>query len=546
MKIKSILLSLSILAFSCVATAQTVEVKNTVKPVENHFQDFTVSQVQNVKLATVVQVNPITIEKWYVSEPEQIRLSIPGLPEVVLHKVSIHENFSIRTDKGEVFRGKQYQGIHYQSRVSVAALSVFDGQIMAVVSANNTQYNLGPDPQNPRRYLLVKEKDLPPNPFICHVQDDHPDQNRSKNQNEGAEKSALSVSCKQVRIGFTADFALHSAKGGVQGTANYLSGLFNVVKLLYRNERIAITFGSLFVYTTPDPWANINSSFTILYQFSEQNTNNHGSNHLSHFVCSRPAFLGGIAWLNSLCNIPELRFGFSNIYNTFSQLPVYSWSVYVLAHELGHNFGSQHTHWCGWQRPDGTVGPLDSCYSGEGQCNAITKPMVGTIMSYCHITAGGIDFTRGFGLVPGNTIRQKLADASCIPTISSPQCDSLGVPPPPPPPPPAGQCVSNLLHYTNAAGQSCFSFSIRPGCRYTLNYCRYDGFSQSNPPQPGAIPSACSVRNGLNNYLPTPAQLAAGRIDLVANQQPFIRQRWYALRCAGSDGITQLHFFWWP
>lgn len=57
-------------------------------------------------------------------------------------------------------------------------------------------------------------------------------------------------------------------------------------------------------------------------------------------------------------------------------------SVYnTLAHELGHNFGSPHTHSCKWAN-----GPIDLCASIEnGNCfqAGTTENRVGTIMSYC-------------------------------------------------------------------------------------------------------------------------------------------------------------------
>ena len=72
-----------------------------------------------------------------------------------------------------------------------------------------------------------------------------------------------------------------------------------------------------------------------------------------------------------------------------------------MAHEFGHNFGSNHTHWCGWPS-----GPIDDCYAAEGNCTNSPTPQVGTIMSYCHAVAGGsvnLQFhptVENFGLIP--------------------------------------------------------------------------------------------------------------------------------------------------
>jgi hypothetical protein len=114
--------------------------------------------------------------------------------------------------------------------------------------------------------------------------------------------------------------------------------------------------------------------------------------------------------LDILCS-SSYKHAFSNIYNTYSTVPTYSWTVNVFAHEMGHNLGSNHTQWCGW-----TGGALDNCYTTEGGCAAGPAPVNGgTIMSYCHLSGVvGVNFSNGFGTQPGNKIRSRYNAAACI------------------------------------------------------------------------------------------------------------------------------------
>ena len=96
--------------------------------------------------------------------------------------------------------------------------------------------------------------------------------------------------------------------------------------------------------------------------------------------------------------------------------PGFSWEGMVIAHEIGHNFGSPHTHnYCG---EFGNPSPIDACVDDatDGVANCAgdnnrdlpglgsltggqTSDNPGTIMSYCHQQAGGFqNIAHSFGL----------------------------------------------------------------------------------------------------------------------------------------------------
>ncbi len=218
---------------------------------------------------------------------------------------------------------------------------------------------------------------------------------------------------------FEVDYNIFTNKGGMTPTINYITGLYNQVKTLYNNESINTVASEIFVWSTTSPYTGTNSS-TMLNQFLAYRN---GFNGNIAMLLSYSAS-GGIAYVNTLCNFnPDYRMGFSSIGSTYSTVPTYSWSVEVVTHEFGHLLGSQHTHACVW---NGNNTAIDGCYTTEGGCaNPGIPSGGGTIMSYCHLTSTGINFTKGFGTQPGNIIRSKVTAATCLsacPGSPTPTC----------------------------------------------------------------------------------------------------------------------------
>ena len=196
---------------------------------------------------------------------------------------------------------------------------------------------------------------------------------------------------------------IYSERGGTNGAVAYLQGAFAQVATLYANEEIDITISGTRVWTSREPF------YDNLEEYQAYRADNNVDGSLAHYV--HRAGGGGVAYLNVLCN-KRYGYGLSGINNSYRNVPNYSWTVFVLAHELGHNFGSAHTHDCAWNGDDT---PIDGCGSSSNGCgvSAGIPQGGGTIMSYCHLTSGGVNFTNGFGDQPGNRIRSRAGAASC-------------------------------------------------------------------------------------------------------------------------------------
>ena len=91
----------------------------------------------------------------------------------------------------------------------------------------------------------------------------------------------------------------------------------------------------------------------------------------------------------------------------------------VCTHEIGHNIGSEHTHWCGWPG-----GPIDNCVDVEGSCTNNPTPQYGTIMSYCHIGGYGINIDF-HPIVINNALNPGINSASCLTTCDFSGCTDV-------------------------------------------------------------------------------------------------------------------------
>lgn len=376
------------------------------------------SQLRNQLPVSRLQINHNQLDQLLRSKPAAMRLQLPVENDQVTLSLARCEIFTSDFKAGtlgvsakdniDYTQGIFYRGIVEGENESIVALTIFPEEISGMISVNGKNYELVKDPESADGYLLYDNKKLPSKPdFSCDVVT--PPGTKKYDENNTTD----GVGCKVISVYFECDYKLYQDKGSnTTNVINYVSSLFNQVATLYFNENIDIQISSIYVWTSTDPYASYTSTSNLLPAFRTTRGTNFTGN-LAHFLTTR-SIGGGIAYLNVLCN-KSYGHAVSYIYNSFSNVPTYSWSVEVVTHELGHNIGSNHTQWCGWTLPSGGTGALDNCYTTEGGCSAGPAPTNGgTIMSYCHLTSYGINFNNGFGTQPGDKIRTSLINASCI------------------------------------------------------------------------------------------------------------------------------------
>ena len=386
-----------------------------------------VARRRAVKAGTVLKLRPNALPDVVNKKLETLTLRVPtfgGSPvELELVKVDLlAPNFFVATSNSQGAPVAYNRGVHYWGTIkgvenSLATISVFKNEVIgSYTSPARGNFVIGKlGGNNPQRdHIVYAENDLTsPIPVACAMPDDD-----TPFSPEQVGESALSVQAAHcVKIYLEADFDLFQNKGSVSETVNYLTGVFNQAAALYNNEGLAISLSEIFVWTSPSPY-NGTSSGQQLAQFQSVRTSFNGD--IGHLVDLQNQ--GGVAaGFNAFCNPNAAqRQSYSGIFPFYADVPTYSWTVYVFTHEIGHLFGSRHTHACVW---NGNGTPIDGCGPAAGFTEGCSGPIPGdggTIMSYCHLNSVGVNFAQGFGSQPGNVIRNAFNGASCLGACGGP------------------------------------------------------------------------------------------------------------------------------
>jgi hypothetical protein len=183
----------------------------------------------------------------------------------------------------------------------------------------------------------------------------------------------------EAHIAIDATYEWHERFGSLDAAQSYILNLMAEVSTIYEDEvNITLEIPFLRVFTTPtDPYSDTTNASTLLDELrAEWNANQTEVDRtVVHLFSVRPSGGAGVAYLDVLCH-SDYAPGNSYDYGV-STLSAGggSWEKGLVAHELGHNFSSPHTH-C-------FVPEIDQCATQTGCYQGPVVPTVGTIMSYC-------------------------------------------------------------------------------------------------------------------------------------------------------------------
>jgi len=240
------------------------------------------------------------------------------------------------------------------------------------------------------------------------------DESNAKSESNGPDsRSNMTPEC--VTVFLELDHNMYNKKGAdIANAEAWAMTLFSQVAILYIEHNVPINISGIQVWDTIDPYISATNTSSALSLFRNAVHNNPNFNgRLAHLLSGR-SLGGGIAYLNTLCSNSTNVAVSANLSGGSTPYPSYSWNVMVVAHEIGHNIGSNHTQACVW---NGNNTAIDGCGNIQGSCPDPGNPpnnVGGTIMSYCHLTSAGINFANGFGPQPGALIEDKYLSASCV------------------------------------------------------------------------------------------------------------------------------------
>ncbi|MDY8137518.1 T9SS type A sorting domain-containing protein [Aquimarina sp. 2201CG5-10] len=363
------------------------------------------------------------LKSLYGNFPNTMNLSIPGQKSTMsldLVKVNVvTDDFSaIEMPSGKVLKRNNvahYRGIVKNQPNSLVAISFYDDKVSGLISIGGQQGNLVVGPvENSKDHILYQDKEISYlYDFACQAEDDV---TKGYTIEELADNPQNKAAAKCVKVFFDICTDIVNDKGGAQSASNYIEAVFNQVAALYANDQISLQLSGTKAWVSNQPFSNNNLDSYINYR------NSNGLNgDLGHMV--NYSFGGGLAGgIGTLCNSSR-KYAVSGINGSYSNIPTYSFDVFLISHELGHNVGSRHTHACVW---NGNNTAIDGCAGfTEGGCSLPGNPSGGgTIMSYCPNTSVGVNFNNGFGSQPANVIRNYIAGSSCLQTCDGGGCNT--------------------------------------------------------------------------------------------------------------------------
>ncbi|MDX9760365.1 MAG: zinc-dependent metalloprotease family protein [Bacteroidota bacterium] len=382
-----------------------------------------------------------------------------------------------KSSAGEIRRGipdvRLYRGRVRGEMASFAYLAVEAQDMTGSVTYRGKEYTISTRleglPTVGDRIVNVFEATDAMKSFECNVDDDAFIDDILRGMATAPAVLTADMDTLEAKLAVEIDYTAFKHYGGVSQSENYMTSLLGYINAIYERD-VAVTFTVSYMRTweTEDPYSNA-SDDAALNTFTDywRDTMGDVDRTLASLVTRKPISANGVtqglAWVNKLCSKTH---GYAFV-KLSSNNANYEGHAGVWAHELGHNFGSPHTHACVWNPP------IDSCYTAEpvrGQAPCFGPEDIhliqggGELMSYCHMRFGNSNVTKEFRDRTGALLRGNSERALCMNVTSTVRSLTLLTPT-------GGEslCAGTTMEVTwDAQGNNDFSIllSVNDGASY--------------------------------------------------------------------------------
>lgn len=431
-----------------------------------------------VKRAMHYNLDLSTLKSKVESKSHSLKFKVPtinGEKTLVLSPVEIlSKDYVLLTDKGKIDTDaksyKYYWGFVENNPVSKVGMAVMGEELHLMIYDEDGTYQINKIDNNDNTYAGYYSKDeLNKSPIGCQTDTQFKEQETE--ENSGSRSAPLEC----VEIYLEIDYKSYQEnQSNITSTENWALAIMAQVAMFYNDASIPIKVSGIKIYTNTDPYAIHSETDGMLYAFQDSMNNQGFNGRLAHLLSGRKAG-GGLAHINVLCSNYRNQAVSADLEPGGTTYNNYTWNINVIAHELGHNFGSRHTHDCVWDtdgNPNTPNTQIDDCGNvylesknlPTGVCydssNKILPGSQGTIMSYCHVAGGGsINLNLGFHQLVRERIYERFINTNCG---GSEDCSGI--------PPSNNQCASAI--------------ELTP----TIN-CYIQEFSNENSTESGVLPA---------------------------------------------------------
>ncbi len=347
--------------------------------------------------------------------------------------------YDAKRNELKISRISYYKGVVADDPRSMVQMTVTDQDVRVVIIDAHGIYNLGPMTSGDG-YMLFNDQELGEFPFECGTGSGQKIQLEDFPVIDGV---SLQKSGQCVKVHVEVDHrSYQSFNQNAQAAEQFALASFAQVAVLFEylyensSNSIPIEVSSVRVWTSPDSYGAESSVGNALPAVAQAVDPASFDADMVHLISAQNRnSYGGIAYVSCRGSGPckattigtNVPFAVSQTSMSYAGVPNYSWTINVLAHEMGHNMGAPHTQACAWGPNDNVA--IDGCFTIEGSCADPGFPSgLGSVMSYCHFAGRpGISFDLAFGQEVGDHIYDEYLFAA------SNFLTSCGTTPPPPP-----------------------------------------------------------------------------------------------------------------